>query len=77
MHDVLSDYALIRDDVDSVREAADRMGMTFAALDQALYRARRKGLSGALPPPRQLERGLVSRVSSHLVSEGLGGRWAA
>lgn len=55
--EVLEDYAMIRDHVGSVAQAAERMGMTFSALDMALYRARKRGDRRALPPLQQLERG--------------------
>lgn len=58
LDEVLEDYAMIRDDCNSVREAAERMGMTFSALDRALYRARKQGLPGALPPMPQVERAM-------------------
>ena len=50
--DTLDDWVLIRDyDGADVRRAADRMGMTFSALDKALYRARKRGdLRGSLTP---------------------------
>jgi len=54
--EVLEDYLLIKDDVASVREAAERMGMTFSALDMALYRARKDGHEEASPPLKQIER---------------------
>lgn len=68
LQEVLDEYAMIRRDVDSVREAAERMGMTFAALDKALYRARKQGLRGTLPPPGQLDRGIANGVALHLLS---------
>lgn len=50
--DVLDDWALIRDAGETnVRRAAERIGMTWKALDQALYRARKKGdPRGSLQP---------------------------
>lgn len=51
--EVLEDYLMIRDDVANIRQAADRMGMTFAALDRALYRARLDGDDRAMPPSTQ------------------------
>lgn len=51
--EVLEDYVIIKDDVSSVRQAADRMGMSFAALDMALYRARKDGIEEAAPPVSQ------------------------
>jgi len=47
--EVLEDYLTIRDEVESLEDAAHRMGMTVSALDQALYRARRDGLDGRTP----------------------------
>lgn len=67
--EVLEDYAMIRDDVTSVHEAAHRMGMSFAALDRALYRARQDGDRRALPPLPQLERGIKYGPSRHLIQE--------
>jgi hypothetical protein len=58
--EVLEDYALIRDDVNSIAQAAERMGMTFSALDMALYRARKLGDPRALPPLPQLERAIAN-----------------
>lgn len=46
---------MIRDECASVAQAAERMGMTFSALDRALYRARQQGRTEALPPPQQLD----------------------
>jgi len=54
--EVLEDYLMIKSDVSSVREAAQRMGMSFAALDMALYRARKDGVAEAHPPVDQIER---------------------
>lgn len=54
--EVLEEYAMIRDEVDSVAQAAERMGMTYAALDRALYRARKAGIPGAVPPEAQIAR---------------------
>jgi hypothetical protein len=47
--EVLEDYLLIRDEVFSVAQAAERMGMTEAALEKALERARKDGLDGRTP----------------------------
>lgn len=58
LDEVLEEYAMIRDSCSTVAEAADRMGMTFSALDRALYRARQAGRTGALPPLQQLERAI-------------------
>lgn len=57
--EILEDYTMIRDEVSSVRQAAERMGMTFSALDKALYRARLDGVAGAMPPPNQVDRALA------------------
>lgn len=54
--EVLEDYLMIKDSVSSIREAAERMGMTFAALDTALYRARLDGVTEAMPPIDQVVR---------------------
>jgi len=54
--EVLEDYAMIKDDVPDVRAAAERMGMSFTALDMALYRARKAGRSEAALPLSQVER---------------------
>lgn len=56
---VLEEYAMIREDVESIADAAKRMGMSFSALDLALYRARQRGIRDALPPPTQMERALA------------------
>lgn len=56
--EVLEDYAMIKDDCTSVRHAAERMGMTFSALDKALYRARLDGDVRAMPPSDQVSRAL-------------------
>lgn len=64
IEDTLSEYAMIRDDVNSIAQAAERMGMTFVALDRALYRARKKGLDGALPPIAQIDRA-IRRGQAH------------
>lgn len=49
--EVLDDWALMRDDGESVESAAQRMGMTRSALDKALYRARKRGdARGSLNP---------------------------
>lgn len=54
--EVLEDYVLIKDDVSDVRQAADRLGMSFAALDMALYRARKEGIEEAALPVSQRQR---------------------
>jgi len=41
--EVLEDWEMLRDDGESLENAARRMGMTVKALDKALYRARKKG----------------------------------
>lgn len=66
--EVLEDYHMIRDDVSTVAEAADRMGMSWSALDKALYRARQRGDDRALPPQDQLERGIKYGPARHLVA---------
>lgn len=58
--EVLEEYAMVRRDVTSVRQAAERMGMTFSALDMALYRARKLGDERALPPPAQIDRAIAN-----------------
>ena len=68
LDEVLEDYQMIRDDCSSVREAADRMGMTFSALDRALYRARQQGLPGALPPMPQVERAMKYGAAHYLAA---------
>lgn len=66
--EVLEDYLMIRDDVASIRQAADRMGMTFHALDRALYRARLDGDDRAMPPSTQAlraaSRGMPYRIAA-------------
>lgn len=42
-HLVLDDWAILRDQGHTVRDAAPRLGMTAAALDKALERAKRRG----------------------------------
>lgn len=54
--EVIEDYAMIRDEVPTVRAAAERMGMTYKALDKALYRARRRGDERAQIPLASLEK---------------------
>ena len=56
LDEVLEEYAMVRDDVGHLRQAAERMGMSYSALDKALYRARKKGLPGAQLPMQQLDR---------------------
>lgn len=41
--EVLEDWDFLRHQGYSIRDAAERMGMTHAALDKALYRAARRG----------------------------------
>lgn len=67
LFEVLEDYRMIRDDVATVAQAAERMGMTYAALDKALYRARRRGMEGALPPRQQLERAIAKGQAGQLL----------
>ena len=66
--EVLEEYALIREGVDSIRQAAERMGMTHSALDMALSRARKRGDRRALAPPGQLMRSLVYRNPPRLLN---------
>jgi hypothetical protein len=40
---LLEDYVQLRREGYTVRQIADRLGMTFAAVDRALHRARRRG----------------------------------
>jgi hypothetical protein len=54
--EVLEDYLMIKSDVSSIAQAAERMGMTASALDMALYRARRDGHEEATPPLNQVLR---------------------
>jgi hypothetical protein len=54
--EVLEEYAMVRDEVRSIRQAAERMGMKFSTLDRALYRARQEGIRAALPPQEQMDR---------------------
>lgn len=55
---LLDDYVSIRHDCASIREAAVRMGVGFARLDMALYRARRDGDTRGVAPFAQRERAL-------------------
>lgn len=49
--EVLEDWAFLRDDGVSLTEAAQRMGMKRKTLEQALYRARKRGdLRGSTTP---------------------------
>lgn len=48
--EVLEDYMMIRDEVSSIAHAADRMGMTERALEKALERARKQGVTEARTP---------------------------
>lgn len=57
--EVLEDYDMIRDQVASVAQAAERMGMTASALDRALYRAREAGDRRGLPPLTQIDRAIA------------------
>ena len=68
LEETLEEYRFIRDDCRSVREAAGRMGMTFSALDRALYRARQQGLPGALPPMAQVERAMKYGAAHYLAA---------
>lgn len=56
--EVIEDYSMIKDDVTSIAQAAERMGMSFAALDKALYLARLDGDRRAMPPSSQLDRAI-------------------
>lgn len=56
--DLLTEYAVIRPSCQSIREAADRMGVTFARLDRALYRARRRGDRRGLAPWPQRQKAI-------------------
>jgi hypothetical protein len=40
---LLTDWEMLRDDGYTVRQAAERLQVTFAALDKALCRAKRRG----------------------------------
>lgn len=64
----LEEYWMIRDSVDTVAQAAERMGMTFSALDMVLYRARKAGDPRGMPPSAQLERGIHYGPARHLVA---------
>lgn len=48
--DVLDDWVILRAQGYTRRRAAERLGMTLAAFDGAIYRARRDGDPRALPP---------------------------
>jgi hypothetical protein len=52
---MLDEYALIRDDVMNIRQAAKRLGVTFTALDRALYRARKRGDTRGNAPLAQID----------------------
>ena len=56
--ELLTEYDMIRNSVSDVREAAERIGIGFKALDKALYRARRSGDERAVLPQQQVERAL-------------------
>lgn len=52
--EVLEDWAWLKDSgVTDLQVAADRMGMSFDALEKALWRARQDGDERATVPPRQ------------------------
>jgi hypothetical protein len=44
LNDVVNDYVVLRAHVGTLVDLADRIGMSACALEQALTRARRKGL---------------------------------
>lgn len=67
LEEVLEDYLLIRDDVQNIREAAERMGMRFSALDRALYRARKNGDTRANAPVTQIDRAIRLGVPPAIV----------
>jgi len=50
---LLEEYDLIRPGVDSIRQAAARMGVSFTRLDKLLYRARKRGDDRGRPPSGQ------------------------
>lgn len=56
--ETLDEYTLIRHDVQSIRQAAERMGVTFSSLDKALYRARRDGDERGNAPLAQVHRAI-------------------
>lgn len=66
--EMLEEYMIIRESCSSVAHAARRMGITFAALDKALYRARKDGIAGALPPPNQIDRAIERGQADYLRS---------
>jgi transposase-like protein len=56
--EMLEEYQMIRDDVASIRQAAERMGIKFSRLDRALYRARKRGDSRGNAPLDQINRAI-------------------
>lgn len=72
--ETLEEYVMIRDDVASIRQAAERMGVKFATLDRLLYRARKQGLSAGLPPLQQRERAMARNRPYRLGDEPLAHR---
>lgn len=54
----LDEYDHLRDSVSSIREASERLGITFARLDKMLYRARKRNDPRGRPPLEQYERAL-------------------
>lgn len=55
---LLDDYDMIRDSVSHIREAAERIGVTYSCLNRALYFARKRGDARGRPPREQLERAI-------------------
>lgn len=55
---IIEDYDMIRDSVNHIRQAADRIGIGYTRLDKILYRARQKGDPRGRPPLEQFERAI-------------------
>jgi len=55
---MLDEYIRVRDDVRNIRQAADRMGISFSRLDTALYRARKRGDQRGNAPISQIHRAI-------------------